>query len=47
MAAELAEHLVIDVHVAEQVGDDPMVRLALHVVTQDRAATFHVLSQGR
>jgi hypothetical protein len=38
-----AEHLVDDVHVAEQVGDDAVVRLALDVVEQHRAAAVHVL----
>ena len=40
-----AEHLVDDVHVAEQVGDDPVIRLALDVVEQDRAAAIQVLLQ--
>ena len=40
-----AEHLVDDVHVAEQIGDDPVVRLALDVVEEDRASAIHVLLQ--
>ena len=39
------EHLVDDVHIAEQIGDDPVVRLALYVVEDDRAAAIHVLLQ--
>ena len=39
------EHLVDDVHVAEQVGDDPVVRFALDVVKEDWAAAVHVLLQ--
>jgi hypothetical protein len=41
-----AEHLVDDVHVAEQVGDDAVVRLARHVVEEHRAAAVHVLLQA-
>ena len=41
-----AEHLVDDVHVAEQVGDDLMVGLALDVVEQHRTAAVHVLLQA-
>ena len=41
-----AEHLVDDRHVAEQVGDDAMIGLALDVVEQDRAAAVHVLLQA-
>ena len=41
-----AEHLVDDRHVAEQIGDDAMVRLAFDVVEQDRAAAIHVLLQA-
>ncbi len=41
-----AKHLVDDVHVAEQVGDHPVVRLALDVVEHHRAAAVHVLLQA-
>ncbi len=40
-----AEHAVDDRHVAEQIGDDAMIGLALDVVEQDRAAAIHVLLQ--
>ena len=41
-----AEHLVDDVHVAEQIGDDAVVGLALDVVEHHRAAAVHVLLQA-
>ncbi len=41
-----AEHAVDDRNVAEQIGDDPVVRLALDVVEQDRTAAVHVLLQA-
>jgi len=41
-----AEHAVDDRHVAEQVGDDAMVRLAFNGVEQHRAAAIHVLLQA-
>ena len=41
-----AEHLVDDVHVAEQVGDEAVVRLALHLVEQHRAGAIEVLLQA-
>ena len=37
-----AEHLVDDVHVAEQVGDAAMLGLALDVVEKDRAAAVQL-----
>jgi hypothetical protein len=40
-----AEHLVDDVHVAEQVGDDAMIGLALDVVEQGRTAAVEMLLQ--
>src|SRR5262245_61206739 len=41
-----AEHLVDDLHVAEQIGDDAVVGLALDVLKQDRTAAVHVLLQA-
>ena len=41
-----AEHAVDDRHVAEQIGDDAVVRLALDVVEQHRATAVHVLLQA-
>ena len=41
-----AEHAINDRHVAEQIGDDAMIRLALDVVEQDRATAIHVLLQA-
>ena len=40
-----AEHAIDDRHVAEQIGDDPMVRLAFDIVEQDRAAAVHMFLQ--
>ena len=42
-----AEHLVDHRHVAEQIGDDAMIGLALDVVEQHRTAAVHVLLQAR
>ena len=41
-----SEHLVDDVHVAKQIGDDAMVGLALDVVEQHRAAAIEMLLQS-
>ncbi len=41
-----SEHLVDHLHVAEQVGDDAVMGLALDLVEQDRAAAVHVLLQA-
>ncbi len=41
-----AEHAVDDRHVAEQIGDDAMIGLALDVVEQHRTAAVHVLLQA-
>src|SRR5215468_6445608 len=41
-----AEHLVDDIHVTEQIGDDAVMGLALHVVEHYRAAAIHVLLQA-
>ena len=41
-----AEHAIDDRHVAEQIGDDAMVRLAFDVVEQHRTAAVHVLLQA-
>jgi hypothetical protein len=40
-----AEHLVDHLHVAEQVGDDAVMGLALDVGEQHRTAAVHVLLQ--
>ena len=37
-----AEHLVDDVHVAEQVGDTAMLRLAFDVIEKDRATAVEL-----
>jgi len=41
-----AEHAIDDRHIAEQIGDDAMVRLAFDVVEEDRTASIHVLLQA-
>ena len=41
-----AEHLVDDVHVAEQIGDDPVVGLAFDVVEHNRTAAVDVFLQA-
>jgi len=43
--ARPAEHAVDHRHVAEQIGNDAMVRLALNVVEQHGTAAVHVLLQ--
>ena len=41
-----AEHLVDDVHVAEQIGEQAVVGLALHLVEQHRAGAIEMLLQA-
>src|SRR5262249_36942587 len=41
-----SEHLVDHLHVAEQVGDDAVMGLALDIVEQHRTAAVHVLLQA-
>ena len=41
-----AEHLVDDIDVAEQIGDDPVIGAALDVVEKRRASSVHMLLQG-
>ena len=41
LVARPAEHGVDDIDVAEQIGENPVVRLGFHIVEDDRAAAIH------